>query len=197
MQQFKINALLLSVVLLGLSSCLKEDPMNIDTKQGPKNVVEFANTGDNVSAAASTFPRFNMDLGTMSANQTITFPVNVSFSGNEVAPSDITVQLEISSDGLAQFNTENNTNYEIPASSIFNVPTSVVIPKGQRQASVEVSVTNNADFDFSKRYGIPLKIKSASMGLISKNFSFALYSFGARNYLDGDYTMKIKTFEKI
>ena len=167
--------------------------MNIDTDQGPKNIVEFANTGDNVAAAASVHPRFNTDLGTLAANQTITFPVNVSYSGIDVAPQDITVNLEISAAGLATFNTQNNTTYVIPDAAIFKLPTSVVIPKGQRQASIQVSVTNNSSFDFAKRYAIPVKISSATIGTISKNFGFAVYSFGARNYLDGDYTMKIKT----
>jgi hypothetical protein len=194
MKQIKIKALFSLMVLSGLASCLKEDRMNIDTSQGPKNVVEFANTGSNLaSAAKSTYPRYNIDLGTVANNATVEFNVNVSYSGVDVAPQDITVNLALDPDALAQFNTENSTSYVAPPTAIYTFPTSVVIAKGTHQSTVKVAITVNSDYDFGKQYAIPIKIASASMGLISGNFGKAIYSFGARNYLDGDYSMKITT----
>jgi len=189
MKQLKIKALFFSAVLAGLTSCLKKDRMNIDVSQGPKAVVEFANTGDNVSASTSTYPRFTTDLGSVGTGQTVEFNVNVSYSGADVAPQDITVALAVDADALTKFNTENGTSYSLPPTDIYSLPTSVVIKKGTHQSQIKVGVTNNASFDFNKNYALPLAITSASDGTVSKNFGKAVYSFSARNAYDGVYHM--------
>lgn len=188
MRQVKIKALFFFTLIVGLSGCLKEDRLNIDTDQGPKSVVEFANTGVNVAAAVSTYPRFNMDLGSIAAGAEVEFNVNVSYSGADVAPNDITVALSLDPDALAKFNTENGTHYEIPAADIFTLPTSVVIQKGTSITQTKVKIINSASYDFSKAYALPVKIASASTGIISSNFGKAVYSFGARNTYDGMYS---------
>ncbi len=72
--------------------------MNIDPDTGTKNVMEFANTGDNVAIMQLLFtPAFFIDLGTITANQVVPLQVNVSYSGNETAPEDITVSLALDS----------------------------------------------------------------------------------------------------
>ena len=162
--------------------------MNIDVDGGPRNVVEFANTGNNVSGALSTYPRFNIDLGTLETGASTTFPVNVSFSGVDVAPQDITINLGLSDAGLAKFNTENSAHYEVPDASVYSFPTSVVIPKGKQTASIMVTITNSPAYNFSKAYALPLTITSASYGTVSGNFGIALFSFGARNKYDGIYS---------
>src|SRR5674476_1622059 len=94
MIQLKIKTLFLPVVLLlSLSSCLKKGAMNIDINTGTKNVVQFANTGDNISGISSTYPEFHIDLGSLANGASTTFNVNVSYSGVDVAPADITVNL--------------------------------------------------------------------------------------------------------
>ena len=188
MRQIKIKSLFFLTLIVGLSGCLKEDRLNIDTDQGPKSVVEFANTGVNVAAAASTYPRFNMDLGSIAPGGEVEFNVNVSYSGADVAPEDITVALSMDADALAKFNTENGTHYEIPAADIFTLPTSVVIQKGTSMSQTKVKIVNSASYDFSKAYALPLKIVSATTGIISSNFGKVVYSFGARNSYDGMYS---------
>jgi hypothetical protein len=187
MRTTTIKSLLVFSIAVGLVSCLKKDAMVIDTDKGPKSLVEFANTGNNVASASSTYPRFNMDLGSIAPGATVEFNVNVSYSGAEVAPQDINVDLALDPDALTKFNTENSTNYVVPPSDIFELPTNVVIQKGTHQSQIKVKVINNASFDFSKSYAIPLKIASASNAAVSGNFGKALYSFGARNSYDGVY----------
>lgn len=185
-----INILLFSALLSGLSSCLKKDVMNIDPDTGTKNVVEFANTGDNVANAASVYPRFFIDLGTITANQVIPLQVNVSYSGNETAPQDITVALGLDSVALKAYDTTFSADYIVPPASVFKLPSSVVIKKGTRQTSIQIPITISNDFDFNSSYALPLKIVSASYGIISHNFGTAFYSFGGRNKYDGIYVMK-------
>ncbi|HEY8659207.1 MAG TPA: DUF1735 domain-containing protein [Hanamia sp.] len=179
MKQLKIKSLFFPVILLlSLSSCLKKDPMNIDTSKGPKNVVEFANSGDNLSGSLSTYPGFHMDLPALDSGESSTFIVNVSYSGVDVAPQDITVNLSIDQATLTTYNTQNGTSYVIPPSAIFTFPNSAIIKKGTRLVQVPVTITNNISYDFNASYALPLQIASASMGVISGNFGKAVYSFG-------------------
>ena len=163
--------------------------MNIDPDTGTKNVVEFANTGDNVSGSLSTYPRFTSDLGSVAAGKTVDFNVNVSYSGVDAAPEDISVTLAVDTSALSIYNTQNGSGYVTPPTTIYSFPNTVVIKKGTHQSQVKVTVTNNSNFDFSVNYGLPLKIASVSRGTISSNFGKAIYSFSARNNYDGVYTM--------
>ena len=189
MKYIQIKTFIFSALILGLTSCLKEGKMNIDTTKGPKNVVEFSNTGDDVSASSSTYPRFNTDLGSLAAGASATFNVNVSYSGGDVAPSDINVTLALDAASLVLFNTQNGTDYKVPPTDVFSFPTSVVIKKGTRLAQIKLSVKNTNDFDFNVNYAIPITIASTSMGTLSSNFGKAFYSFSVRNSYDGIYTM--------
>lgn len=190
MKQVRLNIVLFSALMWGLPSCLKKDAMNIDPDAGTKNVVEFANTGDNVANAASFYPRFFIDLGTITANQVVPLQVNVSYSGAETAPQDITVTLGLDSVALKAYDTAFSEDYIVPPPTIYKLPSSVVIKKGTRQTSVQIPVTISNDFDFNESYALPLKIASASYGTISNNFGTAIYSFGGRNKYDGIYVMK-------
>lgn len=190
MKQSKIYLFFLSAFLISQTSCLKERDMNIDASKGTANVIEFENTGDNVAGSTSKYPRFTTDLGSVGSGETVKFNVNVSYSGAEVAPEDITVTLGVDPDLLAQYNSENGTSYVVPPSDIYSLPNSVVIKKGQHQATVEVGITNNNSFDFNVNYGLPLKIVSTTTGTISNNFGKAVYSFSARNSYDGLYLME-------
>lgn len=188
MEPIKIKALLFATALLGLTACLKKDRLNIDTDQGPKNIVEFANTGNNVSAATSTYPRYNADLGRVATGEKVEFNVNLSYSGADAAPQDIKVDLALDTALLTKFNTENGTKYVVPPTAIYTMPASAVIKQGSTLAQVKVAITNNASFDFGKSYALPIKIASASIGTVSANFGKAVYSFGARNIYDGMYS---------
>ncbi|HEY9262264.1 DUF1735 domain-containing protein [Chitinophaga sp.] len=191
MKQLKISTLFFSVFLLsGLTSCLKsnDDKMGLDiSKSG--NIVEFANTGDNVAVAASTYPRFTSDLGVVNVGDTVFFNVNVSYSGSDDAPEDITVSLALDPAALTLFNDQNETDYVAPPADLFKLPATVIIKKGTRKTQVKVGIVNNASFDFNVNYALPLQISSASKGTISGNFGKAMYSFSARNKYDGIYTM--------
>lgn len=187
MRQSKITMFLFSALVFSLAGCLKERDMNTDPDRGARNVIEFENTGDNVAGASSTYPRFGTDLKSMEAGQKVNFNVNVSYSGADVAPQDITVNIEIDPEALAKFNKENGTNYVVPPAAIFTLPTTAVIKKGERIGQIEVGITNNSSFDFNVSYALPLKIASTSLGIVSSNFGKAIYSFAARNIYDGVY----------
>jgi hypothetical protein len=190
MKKVQINILLFAALLTGLSACLKKDAMNIDPDSGTKNVVEFANTGDNLASASSKYPKFYTDLGTVNVGQVATVKVNVSYSGTETASQDITVNLALDTAALSLQNNTDGTKDTVPPASVYKFPSSVIINKGTRLTQVEITITISSDFDFNKSYAVPLKIASASSGTVSNNFGSAVYSFGGRNKYDGIYKIK-------
>ena len=189
MKQVKKYIYLFAAVAVSLTACVKERESNIDPSNSG-GVIAFANTGSDLSGASSFYPGFYTDLGSLAAGATAAFNVNVEYSGTGDAPSDITVNLDIDTAALSQYNAENGTNYVVPAASVFTLPPTAVIKKGTRLAQVSASITNSADFDFSQNYALPVKITSATDGIISNNFCKAVYAFGLRNVYDGHYSLK-------
>lgn len=191
MKQLKLSAIYLFAMVVGLSSCLKENDRTIIDESKGANIIEFANTGTNAAGGtASKYPRFATDMGVVEPGQVVKFNVNISYSGTNPAPQDITVNFDVDQAVLDVFNEQNGTHYEIPPADVFTIPTkTAVIPAGQRRTTVEVAVNNTPNFDFGKNYAIPLKITSSSHGTVSGNFGAAVYSFAARNNYDGVYTV--------
>lgn len=190
MKKLTLNTVLLSMLALGLGGCLKKANMNIDPDTATSTIA-FTNTGNNLAVARSQYPGFYSDLGTLAKGQSTTFNVNVTYSGAQNAPSDITVGLALDNALLTEFNTVNGTHYELPPTTVYSMPTSAVIKAGTRMVQVPVTVTYSNTFDFTKSYGLPVKISSATTGNISVNFGKAVYSFGLRNDYDGHYSLKL------
>lgn len=189
MKNIKINILAVALVSFLISGCLKERTANIDTGNGNTlNVVEFLNTGDNFAAQSSKYPQFYADLGSLGLNQSKTININISYSGVNTAPADMTVNLAIDAASLTLYNTQNGKSFVVPPADVISFPSSVVIKKGTRvvQALLTIKVTNS--FDFNASYAVPIKIASTSpSATISGNFGSAVYAFGVRNQIDGSY----------
>ncbi len=190
MKNLKINILAVSIVSFLISGCLKERTANIDTGNGnTTNVVEFLNTGDNFAAQTSKYPQFYADLGSLGLNQTRTININISYSGVNTAPADMTVNLAIDAASLTLYNTQNGKSFVVPPADVISFPSSVVIKKGTRVAQVLLTVKVTNSFDFNKPYAVPIKITSTTpSATISGNFGSAIYAFGVRNQIDGSYT---------
>lgn len=182
-----INKASIAIIALAFTSCVK-DHLAVDPSQS-NNVVEFANTGSIVSSAGAVHPRFQIDLGSLPSGKSSPINVNLSYSGADNAPQDITVNLVVDSAALAAYNADEGTNYALPPKAIYSLPATAVIKAGSRKIQVQVAITNNSSFDFNVNYALPLKIQSVSSGVISGNFGTAIYSFAARNIYDGVYTM--------
>jgi hypothetical protein len=181
------NTLFLLAVMVVLTSCLK-DHLAMDPAQS-NNVIEFSNTGANVSPAGAVYPRFSSDLGSLVSGDSATFNVNLSYSGAAMAPSDITVTLQIDTAALEAYNEDQGTEYVLPPSSVYHFTSTAVIKKGTQVFQVKVPIVNNSTFDFNVNYALPIKIAAVSTGEISGNYGTAIFSFAVRNVYDGIYEM--------
>lgn len=180
----RLILLLISFCSLFMISCLKDDRLLLDPDK-TYNLIEFANIS-NIVKANTTTPVYTAALNLLPTGEVT---LEVSYSGaDEGAPKDITVQIGVgSTDIISQYNSENNTRYEMIPAELFNLQTtSVTIKKGKRRAPFVLDFKPIL-FDLSKLYVVPLEIKSASSGVISTNFSKMLLNISAKNKYDGIY----------
>jgi hypothetical protein len=176
-------------LITGLSSCLKDEPI-IANK--PENIVEFYTTEAINSPVSALYPVYVKSYLVATPSK---LNITLSYSGTEVAPQDITLQLAVDQTTLDKFNTkaeaDGNQTYDLLPTSAYTLPaTTVVIKKGERRAVLTVDVNIPTSFDFAKVYALPLTIKSASFGTISGNFGSVLYAVGAKNVYDGEYKVE-------
>ncbi len=172
---------------IALTSCLKDDTMVLDPEKAGGNVLEFVNPTD-IAVHGSTTALYTMAFPIVTTNTDI--PVSVAYVGAEdAAPQDITVNVGLGDLAtITQYNTEQSKSYTLMDPAVYTISaTSVVIPKGKKAATFIVSVKTSA-FDLSKSYALPLKIKSASSGTISTNFSNIILNIAAKNKFDGSYS---------
>lgn len=182
-KSFKIFLTLLASAV-GLSSCLKDKPLFDPDKMD--NVIEFANIGAIESPTTSPYPMFGKSFEVVPEGMLEVF---VNYAGDEaVAPQDITVQLGVDANVLTEYNTANKVTYTLIPTNLYSMPTSVVIPKGQRKVAVPIKFKPD-QFDLSKTYGLPLVIQSATAGIVSGNFGKVVYRVGAKNKYDGVYSV--------
>lgn len=172
------------VILTSLSSCLKDDSAVLDPDKG-FNVIEFANPGE-IAIKGSTYPLYVLSYEIVPE---VTKTITVSYSGPvSEAPEDITVSLALAPESvIKEYNDKHDKHYELmPSTSYEFTTTSVVIKKGTSKASFDIKFKPNT-FDLAKAQVVPLKIVSASSGVVSGNFNTILLNVGAKNAYDGIY----------
>ena len=175
------------LVAVGVSSCLRDKDAVLDPKN-TDNVIELYNVGHIESPGTSPIALY---INSFDVAPEVGFDLIVSYSGAKTAPENITVNLQVDPEVLTTYNNINKTTFTLLPSDMFSMPLSVTIPKGEQRAIVSLKLKTNK-FDFSKTYAIPVKIVSASYGIISGNFGKAVYRVGAKNKYDGVYTLKSK-----
>lgn len=181
MQKMKNKIFLFSwIITLAalLTSCLDDKEYALDPSNG-HNVIEFYNVttpGTNYNAKYLTYtPK------TFVAEPESEFTMGVNYAGPEDnAPTDITVTL-----------TPNNAvatemGYSQLGNTLYTLPTSVVIKKGERFALFTVKVKTGS-FDLTKKNALAVSITAASYGIISGNNATAVFSLPVKNKYDGVY----------
>lgn len=181
---------LFGVAALTLTSCLDEDPLfDPDKTTGIIELVEQAP----LVAVGSIYPLNKLTFEAVPADQ---IEVIVQYSGAYDAPEDIDVVVEVSPSDLPTYNEDQGLSggdeYVMLDAGSFSLPggsnsVTVTIPKGGKRVSFMVDVKPD-QFRFDANYAIPLKISSASSGVVSGNFSHMIYAVIPNNQWAGDYT---------
>ncbi len=199
MQQTKIRKyILMFIVLTGLTvllnSCLKETSHPPLYGWSTPSVISFQDNGGSTGGGAgfgsttTPYPSYNFSFKLL--NDTAGFDAIIIYGPAGPAPQDITLTLGVDTAALNTFNAANSTGYVCPDNTTYSFPASVVLPKGQSQAYVHVTIKATPSFDFAASYALPLTIKSASYGAISSNMGSELNIFTVQNQYDGAVFIK-------
>jgi len=180
-----LSLIMLTLVITGFSSCLKDDSIiGPDAPGAIKNVVEFQNINYISSGTSSTYPLY---VESFNVAPTGSATLRVNYAGVNAAPEDIAVKVVQDPSAIEKYNTENSTHYIAMPTSLYTLTTlDLVIPKGQRTAEITINVKPD-QFDFALAYALAFKIVSATNSTISSNFGTVIISLGAKNAYDGIY----------
>jgi len=175
-------------LVCGLSSCLKDEA--VIHNDGLRNIIEFQNVGSIKSGTSDIFPVY-VPLTLLPDDPSAEFEGIVSYSGTDTAPQDIVVNIERSDLTITQFNAKTTgTKYNPIAASEVTHPTTVTIPKGQRQAKFKVTI-KIPNLNKALSNAIAFKITSASTGTISGNFGAVIFSTPIKSIWEGTYTVTV------
>ena len=196
------------LALLFLSSCLKDELYTADTNEAP-SIVEFKDAPDETASAETLYGVTTKSFPVVASDA---FDVAIVYSGDDVAPQDITVGISVDPKIIEEYNAKivkdareaaiehgedpdeaeadvQDELFDLIPSNIFSLSSNTVtIKKGEKMATLTVNVKPD-QFDFAYRYGLPLRISSVSSGTIGLNFGSIIYSVGAKNQYDGTYTV--------
>lgn len=169
---------IVALLSLVLTSCLDDEMYALDPSRG-NNVIEFLNVttpGTDYNAKYLTYtPK------TFVSEPESEFMMGVNYAGPEdAAPSDITVTLTPNPAVAAEL------GYNQLASTLYTMPTSVTIKKGEKSVLFPVKV-KTAQFDLTKKNGLAVSITNASYGIISGNNATAIFNLPVKNKYDGVY----------
>lgn len=174
-----LRLLTVFVLTASLTSCLKDDKYALDPS-GSNNVIEFYNVTNPFSAYTAKYVEYIPK--TFENVATDEFMIGVNYAGPEdFAPVDITVNIAPDAAAAA------DAGYVQIDASLYTMPTTLTIKKGEKFALIPVSVKPSA-FDGDLANALAVRITSTSHGVISGNVGIAIFSLPVKNPWDGVYT---------
>lgn len=192
-KDMKNNSLKIFIVALAvaLSGCLDDDKYALDPS-GSINIIEFTDISVPISPFGAVHPAY---VTSFSVAEEATFNVIISYSGPNSNDKDIELTLAVDPVALEAYNNERAATdgtyipYEVLPSNLYSIASmTVTMPKGQTKLSVPVTVYPD-QFDLSKKYALPLRITSASHGILSTVYSAAIFGTVVKNRYDGIYSV--------
>lgn len=180
------SALLLSLVSLSLTGCLKDDAyedqeIQSTRSEGSPKIIELKLT-------ANSSKNFLLKTFANSNNDTTFEAIPVNLATPDVAPEDINVTIAVDTNVVNKYNTDNSTAYAKPTSSMFSlVNPTVTIPKGSHTGYLKVKL-KSSDY-LGNDWGLGFKITSVDKPgyTISGNLNTSVLAVVVKNKYDGAY----------
>ncbi len=174
---------LLAVLVISLTSCLKDKPNT--NFSGLTPIIELPYSGKSY---------FSQDAIT-DAGPTITKQFVVNIASVNVPTTATSVTIGVDNSLIAPYNTANPAiTYNPMPTGSYTFPDMVVnIPAGQRQATLTVTI-DKSKLDPSQSYLLPITIKSAPGLTISGNFGVHYYHFIGNDFA-GTYTYEYRRYQ--
>jgi hypothetical protein len=182
---FKISVAFLGIILAG---CLDDGKYALDPSK-TNNVIEFYDASVPTNPAGAIYPVWTT---TTEIVPSFTFEQEISFSGPNGNSSDIDLTLAVDPVALDEYNNQmtldlHGATYELMPSTHFEfTDVTATIPAGQTRTSISITVFPE-EFDLTKNFALPIRIVSASKGVVSAHFSVAILAVVIKNKYDGVY----------
>jgi hypothetical protein len=185
----KSSIIVMSLVSLGMTGCLKDDAYDDHEYQsnrpvdGQPQVVEL-------KVSANNLTRFVTLAFANSPKDTVVNLVPVTLATSGGAPEDINVTIALRPTLVSEYNTANGTVYDVPTASMFTLVNNgvVTIPKGSNVGYLQIKMIP-ANF-IGKDWALGFFINSIDKAAytISGNLSTAVVAVATKNQYDGLYT---------
>jgi|JI61114BRNA_FD_contig_121_316272_length_6712_multi_10_in_0_out_0_3 hypothetical protein len=196
----KNNILKVCVVLLSfaLTNCLDDSKYALDPSSS-NNVIEFLDPSVPISPSGSVYPVY---IEAFPVTPQASFERTISFSGPNENDKDISLTLAVDPTALDTYNQQMNSGlnggdplngdtYELLPADHYDLGSlNVTLPKGQREVKITINIFPEL-FDLSKKYALPVRIASASSGILSAHFSVGVFALVVKNQFDAAYTTDV------
>jgi hypothetical protein len=183
---------------LFMTSCLEDDKSPLDPS-GVKNVIEILPPSVPASPAGAIYPAYAASF--LPSTEAEEYTVTINYSGPEdAAPQDIELEIAVDEQALELYNTHmddglygdaplDGTTYVMMPEDYYDIDQlTYTIPKGQKSVDVTIKVYPNPEtFIIGPSYAVPLRITTASAGILSARNSVAILGIALRNKYDGIY----------
>jgi Domain of unknown function (DUF1735) len=183
-----IYKLIMFLLAFGLGACLDDSRYAMDPYR-TENVIEFADTSIPSNPSGAVYPVYTT---TTEIVPEFIFEQIVSYSGPKSNSRDITLTLAVDPTALDEYNQQMNdelhgATYTIMPSSYYEFgDLEVTIPKGETKATISIKAFPG-QFDLTKNFALPIRIVSASYGVLSTHFSVGIFAVVVKNKYDGIY----------
>lgn len=185
-----IIGLWVAILAVSMTSCLDDSKYAIDPSS-TNNVIEFYDPSVPSSPLGAIYPVWT---ATTEIVTDFTFSQTINYAGPNDNDKDISLTLAVDQTALDAYNKQmvdelHGGTYTMMPSDYFTfTTTSVTIPKGQRKVDISITVHPNK-FDLTKTFALPIRIVSASTGILSAHYSVAILAVVVKNKYDGVYSI--------
>lgn len=183
-----LNSIIALFIVVNFSSCLKDKELIGPDADGAgaANIIEIASPSAPASGVTSSVVMYSKAFDQApSAN----YEVKIRCAGASAAETDIKVVISVDNSLITAYNSGNTNKIVTLSPDAYTLTqTEVIIKKGEREAIVPITIKPEL-LKFDANYAIPIKIVSASHGVVSGNFGSSLFNIIPKNKYDGVYTL--------
>ncbi|OQP62818.1 hypothetical protein A3860_26260 [Niastella vici] len=189
MNHLRVSIYITFIALLGLTSCLKKDGMNIDPDNTTSNIVELqfieGGSGTTINSGMQYFTGGALVYPPSDLMDTANY--NISFAGKGTLSKDLTVSIAVDPTKVLDNLANDSIKYVLMPDSLYKiVSTTATIKAGGKIAHMQI-VFFPSKVNPAISYMLPIVIKDAQDQTISSNFSTIYFHF-IGNPLAGSYT---------
>lgn len=177
----------MAAIGMTLTGCLKDKGFNN---------FEYGINDPDTQPPGVGFPRaaaakYSIGINLLSTPQELTGVVYVNLESGKPASSDVHVTLTLNDALRVAYNSDNGTNILAMPTSLFTLPLEVLIPAGQRNGEVAVTIPDASGLNPNNTYGIGVTISAVDGGYkIADNLKDLFIEIGVKNKYDGRYNLK-------